>query len=71
MGYKIITEDTDIKKAVENERKVCRSNPTPEQIEEVLQIVRDFGYHKKTLPEFDTYAEMDAWRRRFVNRRCG
>lgn len=71
MSYKIITEDADIKKAVENERRMRSSKPTPEQIEDVLQIVKDFGYHKKTLPEFNTYAELDSWRRSFVNSRCG
>ena len=72
MGYKIIPENREIKEAVENEREMRRSKPTKEQIEEVLQIVQDFGYRKKAVPEFDTYAELDAWRRRFVNGKfCG
>lgn len=33
MSYKIITEDINIKNAVKNERKVCHSKPTSEQIE--------------------------------------
>ena len=33
ISYKIITEDVDIKNAVENERKVRHSKPTSEQIE--------------------------------------
>lgn len=70
MSYKIISADEEIKNAIKNERKMRRSKPTKEQIEEVFQIVRDFGYRGKTIPEFDTYAELDAWRRRFVDSRC-
>lgn len=70
MGYKIISADLEIKNAVKNEREIRRSKPTREQIEEVLQIVQDFGYRKKAVPEFNTYAELDAWRRRFVKSKC-
>lgn len=68
---KILADDCERKLAVEAERKVRKSKPTHEQEHEVLCVVRDFGYRDKVVPKFDTYAELDAWRRQFVKSKCG
>lgn len=37
--------------------------PTKRQIEQIVTLFSDFGFNHVVIPHFDTYAELDNWKR--------
>lgn len=66
------TYDAEVAESIKQSEAVRKSAPTKFQENEVQEILEDFGYKGK-IPEFNTYAELDAFRRneikRLLNRR--
>lgn len=73
-GYVLETYDADVAESIKRSESARKSAPTKFQEDEVQEILEDFGYKGK-IPKFDTYAELDAFRRneikKLLDRRWG
>lgn len=71
-GYVLETYDAEVAESIKRSEGARKSAPTKFQENEVQELLEDFGYKGK-IPKFDTYAELDAFRRneikRLLNRR--
>lgn len=66
-GYALETYDAEVVESIKRSEGIRKSAPTKPQINEVEEILKDFGY-KGEIPKFDTYAELDAFRRKEIDR---
>lgn len=63
-----IERDYDRKALIQYNEGIRKSPPTKWQIANVKRILSDFGLKKIKIPDFDTYAELDRWRRNELRR---
>ena len=66
-GYAIEVYDANTFDNIKKAEDIRKSVPTKFQINEVERILKDFGY-RGMIPEFNTYAELDAFRRNQIDK---
>ncbi len=69
-GEKITSYDSNKYSNVQSEIKNRKLPPTDEDINELKQLLDDFKI-KVHIPEFNTIAEMDLWRKRQIKKKLG
>ena len=56
-------QDYNRKLLIQYSENVRKCPPTKSQIEQVSMLFDDFGFTEVVIPHFDTYAELDNWKR--------
>ena len=56
-------QDYNRKLIIQYSESLRKSPPTKSQIEQVSILFDDFGFNHVVIPHFDTYAELDNWKR--------
>lgn len=58
-----ILRDCGRKAAIRYSEDLRSSPPTKRQISHIKRLFADFGFKRVAIPHFDTYAELDNWKR--------
>lgn len=58
-----ILRDCERKAAIKYSEDLRRVPPTKRQINHIKRLFADFGFKRVAIPHFDTYAELDNWKR--------
>ena len=56
-------QDYERKLIIQYSENLRKSPPTKRQISHIKRLFADFGFKKITIPKFNTYAELDNWKR--------
>ena len=58
-----VEQDYSRKLLIQYSENLRKCPPTKSQIEQVSILFDDFGFNDVVIPHFDTYAELDNWKR--------
>lgn len=58
-----ILRDCERKAVIRYSEDLRNSPPTKRQINHIKRLFADFGFKRVAIPHFDTYAELDNWKR--------
>ena len=56
-------QDYNRKLIIQYNENLRKRPPTKSQIEQISTLFDDFGFNHVVIPHFDTYAELDNWKR--------
>lgn len=56
-------QDYERKLIIQYSENLRKSPPTKRQISHIKRLFADFGFKRVVIPHFDTYAELDNWKR--------
>lgn len=56
-------QDYERKLIIQYSENLRKSPPTKRQINHIKRLFADFGFKRVAIPHFDTYAELDNWKR--------
>lgn len=56
-------QDYNRKLIIQYSENLRKSPPTKSQIQHIINLFADFGFNQVAIPHFDTYAELDNWKR--------
>lgn len=61
-------QDYERKLIIQYSENLRKSPPTKRQINHIKRLFADFGFKRVAIPHFDTYAELDNWKRNELSR---